>query len=223
MKTTKGIFAAAIIAMSTLVSFANEGLRVEITKSDITCFGQANGKAELYIAGGHAPYAINWSNGQNTSAISDLKKGMYVVTVTDAKGNSVKDSVKITMPAPISVSYNTPRETATANFNAEMNILVNGGTPWEMETAAPMYMFRLNDKTYYEHPEKLEDGIYKLTIEDARGCKLTTNINLQVQVENAIVQKEKPAFNGNGNVQMTVKPIHLVIEQNKKTITQNYN
>jgi len=222
MKTTR-FFTAAVFALGTFFAFGNEALRVEITKTDITCFGQANGKAELFIAGGAQPYAISWNNGQTSSEILDLKKGTYVVTVTDAEGNSVKDSVKISMPAPIAVSYNAPRTTAASNFNSELNIQVKGGTPWEVEDAASMYMFRLNDKTYYEYPEKLEDGIYKMTIEDAQGCKLTTNINLQVQTDNATTEKTFPEFNGFGNVKMTVHPMHLVIEQQQKTFTNNYN
>jgi len=222
MKTTR-FFTAAVFALGTFFAFGNEALRVEITKTDITCFGQANGKAELFIAGGAQPYAISWNNGQTSSEILDLKKGTYVVTVTDTEGNTVKDSVKIAMPAPIAVSYNAPRTTAASNFNSDLNIQVKGGTPWEVEDAASMYMFRLNDKTYYEHPEKLEDGIYKMTIEDAQGCKLTTNINLQVQTDHVTTEKTFPEFNGFGNVKMTVHPIHLVIEQQQKTFTNNYN
>lgn len=222
MKTT-GFFTAAVFALGTFFAFGNEALRVEITKTDITCFGQANGKAELYIAGGAAPYAVQWNNGQSATEIVDLKKGTYVVTVTDAEGNTVKDSVKINMPAPISVSYNVPRTTSAANFNSDMNIAVNGGTPWEVENTNAMYMFRLNDKSYYEHPEKLEDGIYKMTVEDARGCKLSMNVNLQVQLENEPAVQKETEFNGFGNVKMTVHPIHLVIEQQQKTFTQNYN
>ena len=222
MKTTR-FFTAAVFALGTFFAFGNEALRVEITKTDITCFGQANGKAELYIAGGAQPYAINWNNGQTTSEILELRKGTYVVTVTDAEGNSVKDSVKINMPAPIAVGYSTPRLTEVTNFNSDMNISVKGGTPWEVEDKASMYMFRLNDKSYYENPEKLEDGIYKLTVEDARGCKLSMNVNLQVQLENEPIVQKETEFNGFGNVKMTVHPIHLVIEQQQKTFTHNYN
>ncbi|MCE2711917.1 MAG: SprB repeat-containing protein [Cryomorphaceae bacterium] len=219
----KTFFAAVAFAMSTITGFSNEILRVEITKTDITCFGQSNGKAELFIAGGSAPYAVLWNNGKTETSISDLKKGMYVVTVTDAQGNTLKDSVKIEMPAPISVGYNTPRSTNAANFNSELNLLVKGGSPWEMDSIAPMYIFRLNDKSYYEHPERLEDGMYKLTVEDAHGCKLSTSINLQIQVKNNVIEKEKPAFNGLGNVIMTVNPIHNMIEREQTTFSHLYN
>jgi hypothetical protein len=219
----KTFFATVAFAISTIIGFSNELLRVEITKTDITCFGQSNGKAELFIAGGSAPYSVLWNTGKTETSISELKKGMYVVTVTDAEGNSVKDSVKIDMPAPIAIGYNTPRSTNAANFNSELNIMVKGGSPWEMDSVAPMYIFRLNDKTYYEHPEKLEDGVYKLTVEDARGCKLSTSINLQIQEKNTIVEKEKPAFNGFGNVIMTVNPIHNIIEREQHTFSQLYN
>jgi hypothetical protein len=222
MKTSV-IIKTVLALFISINTFASEDLRVEITKTDITCFGQSNGKAELFITGGAEPYAISWSNGNTSQEIQDLKKGKYVVTVLDAEGNSVKDSVQIAMPAPISVGYNVPTSTSAANFNSDLNIAVKGGSPWDLENASSMYIFRLNDKTYYEHPEKLVDGIYKLTVEDARGCKLAFNVNLQVQLDNEKTEQAETPFNGFGNVKMTVHPIHLVIEQQQKTFTNAYN
>jgi hypothetical protein len=222
MKTSI-IFKTVLALFISINTFATEDLRVEITKTDITCFGQSNGKAELFITGGTEPYSIDWSNGNTSQKNTDLKKGKYLVTVLDAKGNSVKDSVQITMPAPISVGYNVPTSTSAANFNSDLNIAVKGGTPWDLENTNSMYIFRLNDKTYYEHPEKLEDGIYKLTVEDAKGCKLAFDVNIQVQLDNEQTEQVAKPFNGHGNVKMTVHPIHLVIEQQQKTFTHVYN
>jgi len=49
------------------------------------------------------------------------------------------------------------------------------------------------------------------------------NVNLQVQLENEQTIQKEIEFNGFGNVKMTVHPIHLVIEQQQKTFTNNYN
>ncbi len=222
MKTSV-IFKTVLALLISMNNFAAEDLRIEITKTDITCFGQANGKAELFIIGGTEPYTITWSNGRTNQEITNLIKGSYFVTVKDAAGKSVKDSVQITMPSPISVGYNAPISTIAANFNSDLNIIVKGGSPWDLESTSSMYIFRLNDKTYYDYPEKLEDGVYKLTVEDARGCKLRCDINLQVQLDSEQVKQAEITFNGFGNVKMTVHPIHLVIEQELKTITNSYN
>ncbi|HWB61880.1 MAG TPA: T9SS type A sorting domain-containing protein, partial [Chitinophagales bacterium] len=45
-----------------------------------------DGEAEVAIAGGVAPYSINWNNGESTDTISGLAPGTYRVTVIDSFG-----------------------------------------------------------------------------------------------------------------------------------------
>lgn len=54
--------------------------------------GNDNGKVELRVEEGAAPYTFQWSNGGNTSIIENLEPGEYIVTITDAKGCQLTDS-----------------------------------------------------------------------------------------------------------------------------------
>jgi gliding motility-associated-like protein len=69
-----------------------------ITKQDLACNGVGNeGTATANVAGGMPPYTYLWSTKpqQTTAQASTLYFGYYDVTVTDANGCEVKDTVYI--------------------------------------------------------------------------------------------------------------------------------
>lgn len=218
---TNTFFSLVIGTVLSTFTFAQNTLRAEITKADVTCFGQANGKAELYITGGQAPYAIQWNNGETTTAIENLKKGTYAVTITDAQGQTTTESVSIDMPKPITLTYNTPVLTAADNFNAKLNVMITGGSPWENTlTNQNIYFVRIDGKSYYENPENIPAGKHLLSIEDAHGCALSVNTNMTIHLAGETAQTEQ-TIEGLGNIDMTVFPTHLA----NQTTTQinSYN
>jgi uncharacterized protein (TIGR02145 family) len=76
-------------------------LYIEVSKTDVSVFGESDGAIDLTIYGGASPFEIIWSNGETTEDISNLIAGNYNVTVTDAAENSVSESVTIEQPAEI--------------------------------------------------------------------------------------------------------------------------
>ncbi len=62
-----------------------------VTIQDADCHGE-NGAIELSIEGGVAPYTYDWSNGASTASISNLKTGIYTITVVDNAANSATAS-----------------------------------------------------------------------------------------------------------------------------------
>jgi len=61
-------------------------LQVTLSTQPVQC--EQLGAAEVQIAGGQAPYQIDWSTGATSESISDLLAGTYTVTVTDAANNT---------------------------------------------------------------------------------------------------------------------------------------
>ncbi|MEM1120749.1 MAG: PKD domain-containing protein, partial [Bacteroidota bacterium] len=60
--------------------------RIQATASNqqnVDCFGEATGSLEVVIAGGTPDYQLNWSNGNQSSALQNLVAGAYELTVTD--------------------------------------------------------------------------------------------------------------------------------------------
>lgn len=199
--------------------YGRSELKVEYTKSNITCFGQSNGKIELNISGGKSPYVIEWNNGSNSIIMENLKKGEYSVTVTDIQGRKAMSKIEIEMPAPLSLLYNSKKETIVDVVNGSMDVAINGGTPWEVDGSS-YYFIRLDNKSYFENPQALQDGIYKINVEDANGCKMNIPVNIDFEVasakiliENSTANKGNKPYNGMGHVNMTIYkkiPVNLV-------------
>lgn len=77
-------------------------LHISFTKEDIGCFGYGNeGWAQANPIGGDAPFTYMWTTNpiQTTQKAENLRHGKYMVTVIDANGCEVKDSLVI-KPGP---------------------------------------------------------------------------------------------------------------------------
>ena len=61
---------------------------------DISCHGAANGRIELEVSGGTAPYTFLWNDGSTTQNRSNLAAGIYLLQIkTD--GETVHKQVVI--------------------------------------------------------------------------------------------------------------------------------
>jgi gliding motility-associated-like protein len=77
-------------------------LSITFTKQDIGCYGYGNeGWAKAFPAGGTAPFLYTWTTSpvQTTQTAEQLRWGYYGVTVIDANGCMVSDSLFIS-PGP---------------------------------------------------------------------------------------------------------------------------
>ncbi|MFN3784725.1 MAG: hypothetical protein ACK4R6_12475 [Spirosomataceae bacterium] len=66
-------------------------MQVEVTTTDVLCFGGSDGKMTFNIVGGTFPYTVNLNTGQQLNyaagnTIQNLKAGKYNVSIIDAKG-----------------------------------------------------------------------------------------------------------------------------------------
>jgi len=79
----------------------NQSPEVEINyvKTDVTCYGEANGSIDVTVTGGKAPYQISWSNLANGFSLSNLSADTYIATITD-DNNCIKQ-VSITIEQPV--------------------------------------------------------------------------------------------------------------------------
>jgi hypothetical protein len=127
--------------------------------TNVNCFGQSNGSINLNSAGGAIPYTINWTDGSTTDKITNLTKGIYQATVTDANSCEIATPlIPVLQPMALSV------DTATASNNIT-TILASGGT------APYSYLWSNGDTS--SNSSNLAAGTYSITVTDAHGCDTT--------------------------------------------------
>lgn len=145
-------------------------IKITSEKTDITCFGLTNGLARVISAVGEHPItSYQWSNnGVAGPQNPGLGVGTYIVTVTDTKGCTNSDTIKISEPPPLQVSFSVQPLVCSADMNAVVASSVSGGTPdytlaWNTGDSTPTL-------------SKLGPGMYILTVTDQNGCVLTDSI-----------------------------------------------
>ncbi len=80
----------------------NEPAQIEITHvtSDydgfgVSCFGYADGYAELSVSGGVLPYTFLWSNGETSQSVYDIPAGDISVGIIDGNGCSITEGPQL--------------------------------------------------------------------------------------------------------------------------------
>ncbi len=79
---------------STVLNSAGTLQVTNIIVSDATC-GGSNGAVDVSVIGGTSPYSILWNNGSAIEDLTGLSAGNYMVSVTDASGCMVSQSVVV--------------------------------------------------------------------------------------------------------------------------------
>ncbi len=143
---------------------------VEITKTDVSCFGGTDGIANASVIGGVSPYSYNWSNGANTPLNAGIGAGTYSLTVSDANTCEGTAQVTIAQPPQIIVTAVTKIPYCPDSPDGEIRITSTGGTGtlsylWENG-------FTLQDRL------GIKPGTYTLELRDENDCLVTETITL---------------------------------------------
>lgn len=138
-------------------------LHGEITATDIRCFGDQNGEADLLVSGGTEPYLFEWSNSEISEDIFELVPGNYTVTITDNNGCSTTDDVQIVQSDSqlTGIIYGSP---VSCNGGDDGNVYINvsgGRLP---------YHFEWNTGSWQQNLIGVEVGLYTVTVTDDSDC-----------------------------------------------------
>ena len=138
--------------------------------TNILCFGDAKGVANISVAGGIAPYSYRWSNGANTQDLSGVKAGPYSVVIKDANG--CIDSLGLTVKENSVLAAKTKVNDINcfSQKSGSIDLSVTGGVrPYR-------YTWNNNQKT--EDIRDLGAGKYSVVVRDSVGC--TTIADAQI-------------------------------------------
>ena len=147
-------------------------LSITSSSTDATCVGN-DGTATATPTSGTAPYTYSWNTTpvQTTQTANNLAAGDYDVTVSDALGCSVTETVTVAIGAG---SLSPPTMTATDEVCGAGN---GTATATPIDGTAP-YIYQWDDPNTQttQTATGLTSGTYEVTITDAGGCSATNTV-----------------------------------------------
>ena len=177
---TKGCTSTSAITITQpiaelMTSFVNTDV------TDVACYGEATGSANVTVTGGTTPYEYSWNTSpeQTTANATNLTAGDYTVTVTDANGCTSFASVNIAGQSELLVaSFAEGSTTDVACYGqstGSASVTVEGGTPG--------YTYRWNSYPVQttQTATNLPTGEYVVVVTDTHGCTSTASTTISGQ------------------------------------------
>jgi len=161
------------LQMETFMILSQPAMNISKTVSDISYYAANDGSINITVTGGNAPYTFNWSNGTTTANLNNLAPGIYNVTVIDANGCEVSDSVTIQDVdcSSLSVTSSATNQSYYQTNDGTASLNVSGGvTP---------YAFNWSNGSASSNLSNLSPGTYSVVITDAVGCTIFNSVNIQ--------------------------------------------
>ncbi|MBX3101141.1 MAG: gliding motility-associated C-terminal domain-containing protein [Bacteroidetes bacterium] len=181
-----------------------------INKTDLSCFESFDGTLQANVTGGTPntvgpAYNYIWERAASplvytTATVSNLPADAYTLTVTDANGCQVQQTIVLNQPADISITANITAVTCQGGNNGALAITATGGNP-----GAKTYLWEPGGMTT-PGISNLKAGIYKVVVRDPTGCAdsafFTIPENPGITVN---IQQTNVSCNGSNNGEVIVR------------------
>ncbi len=157
---------------------------IDPSSQDISCAGADDGLIALSLAGGAAPYSLNWSDGlpANAATVDSLGPGDYSVSVTDASGCFATQSFTLSEPTALTVAVDDLQNVDCTNPGAgSISVSAGGG--------AGGYAYSWNTGDTLATLTGVTPGDYTVVVTDATGCtaELTASIADNSESPSAVI------------------------------------
>ena len=162
------------------------GLQVEVTITDVSCFGGDDGEIFVSITGGQKPYNISLYAGCDRLAPPMMKSDVkiqtvhytgllsmnYYLSIVDANGVTWTGCLPVGEPDPLTVEIQTEPVLCFGDPGTGLaKVTVSGGTPpYTIEFLGETYILNDNEAPYNIWFEDLEAGVYEVIVNDANDC-----------------------------------------------------
>jgi gliding motility-associated-like protein len=143
-------------------------LDIQFDVTPTSCFGDSDGEVRATPIGGTGPYSFVWSNGSTSQDLLGVTGGTYNLTVIDANGCSVTQSVVVDEQAELSVDIDKVDVLCKGDASGLIQLDVTGGSG--------VYSYSWDNGADAATLADLAAGVYNVVITDAGGCTATASI-----------------------------------------------
>ncbi|WBM73112.1 gliding motility-associated C-terminal domain-containing protein [Saprospira grandis] len=149
-------------------------------QNDPACNGDNNGAISIQAnpTTGTGPYTYDIGSGAtNNGVFTNLNAGTYNITIADANGCSIVETVTLNDPAPLAI----PQAVVTSDYNGQ-DVSCNGADDASVIVPSPIaggtapYSFLWSTADTTQAVSGLGAGTYVVTVTDANGCFDTTSV-----------------------------------------------
>ena len=203
-----GYFVDTTIAPIVYVVPINNPLHDTILFSNVLCYGTSSGSATAIAIGGETPYVYQWTDEtgniiSSNDSVTNISVGSYYITITDANGCTVEDSISLSnINPPIQTSHTSVDVLCNGDSTGSAILTVTGGTP-------PYQYLWSPDVGNTQNISNLIAGTYFVTVTDNVGCTaldtitiINLNLPLIITIDNIT---NVTCYNGNdGSVALSV-------------------
>ena len=162
--------AAGCVVSGTTTISQPDALVLNLSVSDVQCFGDTSGTISALANGGVAPYAFLWNTGDTSQALSNISAGIYSVTVTDANGCSLTHLDTVGQPLAMTDTTALSHVACYGDSTGILAVSMYGGT-------AP-YSFAWNTGDSVSTISGLSAGTYSLLVTDSQGCTYSQSFTI---------------------------------------------
>ncbi len=153
---------------------SSTAVKLQLSHTDVDCFGNNTGTANVQISGGTTPYNISWANGSQTytgDSLSNINAGTYTISVHDADICSSTGNVTILQPPPFDLLVAVQPSICNQD-NGTATVTVGGAT-------APYTYLWLTTSATTATITNLSSGFYPLTVTDKNNCVITSGAQIE--------------------------------------------
>lgn len=163
-------------ATSATVTQPAGALSVSSAITAVKCFGNNTGAIDITASAGTPPYSYAWSNGATTADLTSLTAGSYTLTITDANGCVLNNTLFVTQPtAALSTTAVSDAAKCFGDNTGAITLTVNGGTS--------TYNYVWSNGATTKDLSSVTSGTYSVTVTDANLCTTTASYTVSQPAE----------------------------------------
>jgi gliding motility-associated-like protein len=143
-------------------------LSMNLSKTDVRCFGNTTGNVRVLASGGIPNYTYAWRTGQTKDTINNVGVGTYTVTLTDANGCTKTDMATISSNPKIVITTLQDSVKCFGESSGKARGRATGGLP--------PFVFNWNNSQFDSVGINLRAGLHRVTVSDGLGCSDTASV-----------------------------------------------